>query len=77
MRARPIGYAITIGVLSTNGAFYFLVYSELNDSRLLARLGPVFARKTLSALLRCALLKTAPFDAIKIFPSQLAMGILP
>jgi hypothetical protein len=31
MRARQIGHAINIGVLSTNGAFYLLVYGALND----------------------------------------------
>jgi hypothetical protein len=40
MRARAIGRAINIGVLSTNGAFYLLVCACSMISRLLARPGP-------------------------------------
>jgi tripartite-type tricarboxylate transporter receptor subunit TctC len=54
-RARPDGYTINIGGLSTtlNGAFYSLSYDVLNDFVPLALLatsaGVVFARKTLPA----------------------------
>lgn len=77
MRAKPIGHAINIGVLSTNGAFYLLVYGELNDFAPARSARPGLCEEDLVSSARVRSLQNRSLRRNPIIPTQLAMGILP